>query len=433
MRLVPAVAALVAATAVGAGAAEPLEKERRRGAEVLRDVAALLGRRYHDPAFAGHALSARVARAEEEMRRAGSEAATFGVVAGLLAGLGDSHTFLVPPAQAGALDYGWTPRMVGERCFVVDVRPGTDAHHQRLHAGDEVLALEGRLPTRDTVWRTLHLARFSGPEPSVRLRLRRPDGVEREVTVSTQAAPRGRTVSFHEYLGSLRHRLKGRAGSRFAEVDGVLVWKLAAFHDAGRALSAGVARARPKRALVLDLRGNGGGDLDALRRFAGGFFARTEDLTLGWLHGRRRRQALRASRWATGRTYDGPLVIVVDSESASAAEVFARTVQLRGRGLVIGDRTGGAVMLSRIHVLLQNRDSRFVPYAVSVSEARVEMADGARLEGRGLVPDELALPAPEDLRDGRDPVLARALALAGARLDPAEAGALFTRAERAAR
>jgi carboxyl-terminal processing protease len=425
VRLPAVVTAILAAAVALAGPAEQLEKERRRGAEVLRDVAALLQRRYHDPAFGGLDLRTRLARAGDEMRRAGSESATFGVVAALLAGLDDSHTFLVPPARAGALDYGWTPRMVGERCFVVDVRPGTDAARHQLRPGDEVLALDGAPPSRQNVWRTLHLVRFTQPEPIVRLSVRAPDGRRRELEVATQVASGGRrAVSFHQYLGSLRHRLKGRASSRYAEVGDVLVWKLATFDDAGRAMAQGIARARRRRALVLDLRGNGGGDVQALRRFTGAFFGGAT-VPIGSLRGRQGPRPLTAERWSREAAFAGELVVLVDSESASAAEVFARTVQLRRRGRVIGDRSGGAVMLSRIHVLLQTRDSRFVPYAVSVAEATVLMPDGSSLERVGLAPDEMALPTAEDLRDGRDAVLARAVALAGGHLTPDAAGALF--------
>src|SRR4029078_3474173 len=119
------------------------------------------------------------------------------------------------------------------------------------------------------------------------------------------------------------------------------------------------------------------------------------------------------------------LVVLVDSDTASASEVFARTVQLHGRGTVVGDVTAGAVMLARTQVMMGSRDHQFVPYAVSVTEAAVELPNGDRLEKTGVTPDVLVLPSAEDLRAGRDPMLARAVALAGGTLSAEAAGRLF--------
>ena len=64
-------------------------------------------------------------------------------------------------------------------------------------------------------------------------------------------------------------------------------------------------------------------------------------------------------------------------------------------------------------------------YANSVTVADVLMPDGGRLEGRGVTPDELLLPAQADLAAGRDPVLARAIALAGGTISAEDAGKLL--------
>jgi C-terminal processing protease CtpA/Prc len=425
MRTSRALAALLAAACATAASAATVEKDRRRGAEILREVKGLLERRYYDPSFHGEGLAKRLARAEIEMQEATSERMTFGVVARLVAGLEDSHTFFVPPAPAGAIDYGWTPRMVGDRCFVVDVRPDSDAAALGLRTGDEVLAIEGAPPERTRLWQTLHLARLLRPRPDVSLTVRGADGVVRDLTPAAKVLAGGPSVGFAQYLDTLKQKLRARSSSRFVETGGVLVWKLASFEKRGRSIQEGVARARRYPAVVVDLRGNGGGDSDALRRFTGAFFPDPAPITLGWLRSRRGLRALTAERWSRHQGFTGRLVVVVDSDSASASEVFARTVQLRGRGTVVGDRTAGAVMLSRTHVMVTSRDRRFVPYAVSVTEAAVEMPGGTPLGRSGVVPDEVVLPTPEEMRAGHDPALARAVSLAGGALGAETAGRLF--------
>lgn len=208
---------------------------------------------------------------------------------------------------------------------------------------------------------------------------------------------------------------------RFSERDSAT---LAALHQA---VAAGFdsVRMHGSRALILDLRGNGGGDAGALRRLTGAFFRPPGPISIGWLESRGRLRALLAPPWPRERAFDGPLVVVVDSESASAAEVFARTIQLRGRGKVVGDRTGGAVMLARTHVRMQTRQQRLVAYAVSITEADVIMPDGSTLEKTGLTPDVVVLPSAADLRAHTDPMLARAVELAGAGLSSEAAARLL--------
>jgi len=122
--------------------------------------------------------------------------------------------------------------------------------------------------------------------------------------------------------------------------------------------------------------------------------------------------------------FSGKVIVLVDSESGSAAEMFARVLQIEKRGMVIGDRTAGAVMTGRVFGHAMGMDS-MVFYGTMVTVGDVRMSDGSSLEKAGVSPDESALPQPADLASQRDPVLARALTLAGATITPEEAGKLF--------
>ena len=117
--------------------------------------------------------------------------------------------------------------------------------------------------------------------------------------------------------------------------------------------------------------------------------------------------------------------MLVDSQSASAAEMFARIVQIEKRGLVLGDRTAGAVMRSRLISHKADSLTSTAFYGTSVTVADVRMSDGGSLEKAGVEPDEIVLPTQNDLASGRDPLLARAIELAGGTITPEEAGRLF--------
>ena len=124
------------------------------------------------------------------------------------------------------------------------------------------------------------------------------------------------------------------------------------------------------------------------------------------------------------RAFAGSLVVLVDSQSGSAAELFARVVQLEKRGTVLGDRTAGSVMEAEVFSDQLGLD-RVIFYAALITTSDLIMADGKSLEHTGVVPDELLLPSPDDLAGQRDPVLARTAERLGVKLSPEQAGTFF--------
>ena len=60
-----------------------------------------------------------------------------------------------------------------------------------------------------------------------------------------------------------------------------------------------------------------------------------------------------------------------------------------------------------------------------MTEADLVMTDGKSLEHVGVQPDFTVLPTAQDLAERRDPALAKAASLVGAKLSPEEAGRAF--------
>ena len=184
-----------------------------------------------------------------------------------------------------------------------------------------------------------------------------------------------------------------------------------------------IEKARKYPALIMDLRSNQGGAMETLQRLLGGVF--DKDVKIADILERKGSKPELAKTRSRG-VFTGRLVIVVDSRSASASELFARVVQLEKRGLVVGDRSAGAVMQGRRYTYrLTTYRFRDVFYGAEITEADLLMSDGKSLEHTGVTPDELVLPTAADLAAGRDPALARAAALLGATLTPEDAGKMF--------
>ena len=404
--------------------------ERDNGLQMLRTVRDDLRKHYYDESFRGLDLDARFSAAEERVRRAKSNGEVMGVIAQVLVELNDSHTSFDPPRRSARVEYGWQMAAVGDACYVSAVRPGSDAESKGLEVGDRVVSVDGRLLARDKVWLAKYLYYSLRPQAGMSLVVEKPDGSRRQLDVRAKVTELKKVLNFsgddngqdiwnelREEQGESRlHRL------RFQELgDGVVVWKMPQFDLEEDEVAAAVTKFRGRRALVLDLRGNPGGYVKTLEWLAGYLF--DHDLKIADMKGRRELKP-QAAKTRGGDAFKGQLVVLVDGASASAAEIFARLVQLERRGTVVGDRTSGMVMRSRYYGHQIGVD-KVIYYGVSVTDADVLMPDGKSLEGVGVTPDELLLPTPADMAARRDPVLSRAAGLAGVKLDPAKAGALF--------
>lgn len=404
-------------------------RDRDRGRAMLRAVRGEIEDRFWRAHYNGVDLDARTAHADSIIRQATSLGEIFAAIAAFTLELGDSHTFFVPPFQTVDSDYGWEMMMVGDSAYVWRVEPRSDAQAQGVRPGHRVLAVNGHTPTRANQWTLWYVFRTLRPQPGLRVVMQAPGGEPRQLDLAARVRQRPRTIDLTGHGGgpdiyTLIREAQSDARElrpRFAEAGDVLVWKLPTFGVEEHQLRDGVRRARGKRALVLDLRGNGGGPTHALLTLLGGLSA--DSVVVGTQRMRRRQEPMVARGSGRG-AFAGELVVLVDSRSASASEILARVVQLTGRGTVLGDRTAGAVSRGESRQL-QMGFERVVVYGVVVTDAHLVMPDGGDLEGVGVLPDTLLLPTAAQLAADQDPVLARALTLLGVPTDPAAAGALL--------
>jgi hypothetical protein len=129
--------------------------------------------------------------------------------------------------------------------------------------------------------------------------------------------------------------------ARYADFgDQLLVLRVPEFFFSQTEVEHMIGRARKHQNLIIDLRGNPGGSVDTLRYLVGGIF--NKEIKIADRVGRKETKPETAK--PLHDPYTGKLVVLVDAESASAAELFARILQLEKRGVVIGDQTSGSVM-----------------------------------------------------------------------------------------
>jgi len=384
---------------------------------MLRQIRDDVAKHYYDPAFHGLDLGARYRDAELRLKTATGFNDGISTLADFLTKFDDSHTTFVPPNRRVRVDYGWEMAMVGDRPLIVSVDAASDAAAKGLAPGDRVLLLNTFEPTRQNLWRLRYFYRFVRPQAQQRVAVLKPDGSARTVDVASRVDTKPIT-ELGDLIAEIERDL-ARARDVGAEMGDIFVWKITMFGDPER-VDAMIHKARGARTLILDLRANGGGAVDALRELVG----RTFDKEVMVAEEKLRDKQIKVVAKPSRNAFTGRLIVLVDSRSASAAEMFARITQLEKRGIVIGDRTAGAVMTSRIFAH-QVGIGALAFYAASVTVGDVRMSDGASLEKIGVEPDEIVVPTPTDLARSHDPVLARAVELAGGSISAAEAGRLF--------
>lgn len=380
-----------------------------------------LKKNYYDPSLRGMNLDARIKEAEERIKRAQTRDELIITIAQILLDLNDSHTFFLPPFRAARVTYGWRMQVFGDACFITDVNPKSDAATKGLKAGDTVLTVDGFRPTSGNLWKMNYRYYALMPARSIHLLVRSPgDTQPRDIEALSKIEKTDAVALF--FTNIWRYNSEARPeDDRFYEQGDLIVWRMPGFDILPERVDHIMDRVRKFKALVLDLRGNGGGYKDTLERLAGYFV--DHDVKIADLKGRKEMKPILA-KTRGDKVFKGQLIVLVDSASGSAAELFARIVQLEKRGTVIGDRTAGAVMTSMSYDH-ETGVGGTLYFGTSITIADVMMPDGKSLENVGVTPDEVILAGASDIAGRRDPVLARAAAIVGTQLAPEKAGTLF--------
>ena len=421
-----AVLILSMAAVIPAAAQGITSVDRERAQVMLSELKSNIKGDYYDPGFHGVNIDDRFKAAEEMIKKATSLGQTFGIIAQAMMSLNDSHTFFLPPAQTVSSQYGWEMQAIGDRCYVVAVKPGSDADAKGLHPGDAVLALNGVAPTRPELWKIGYLYYTLRPQAGMRLLIETPDGQHKEIDVLAKVKTSKRSLDFTQG-DDIWQVIRDAENEdrinrhRYVETTEAFIWKMPDFQFSPDKVDTMMDKVRKHDNLVLDLRGNPGGYEITMQRLVANLF--DKDITVG--NAKRRKETKPIIAKSVGaKAYKGKVIVLVDSESGSAAEILARTVQLQKRGVVIGDRTAGAVMEARLHPHQMGRDVA-VFYSASITEADFLMPDGVSLEGVGVTPDTPMLPTAIDLSKKLDPVLAYAINQTGMKIDAAKAGEMF--------
>ncbi len=395
---------------------------RRRGLDMLKTVKMIIKTRYYDKNFRGIDIDKRFKVAAQKIKKLEANWQIFRVIAQVVLEFDDSHTRFYPPSRANRVEYGFSLQMIGNKCFVVDVKKGSNAEKAGLRVGDLVTGIGRYIPTRDNLWKINYILYSLDPQQLLDLFITGSNRKERKLRI------RSIFKSIKERKKEAKERRKKKRKEepyKCKKIDSeVIACRLETFIVKKKHIDRMMKEASEYKKLILDLRGNSGGYVYIEEYLVGYFFDKKVKIA-DFITREKTKERIAKPR--KGKIFDGELIVLIDSNSASASEVFARVIQLEKRGKIIGDISAGAVMTSIQFTGTNARGvSAFATYSffgMNVTVANLIMSDGSRLEKIGVIPDVAIGPTRFALANKTDPVLAYSAKQFGAKLSSKEAGA----------
>lgn len=314
----------------------------------------------------------------------------YGVVRGYINAMGDPYTVFIEPqnaeleSQSLAGEYGGIGVEIiknAEGLIIFRPFPDSPAEQAGLRAGDVVLEIDGTAMTPDSTTDEVTALVRGLIDTTVQITVRHTDGTELSVTITRQRieipSVTWRMVEGQPTVGLIML-------SRFSDKTAQEVER------AAQALQASGAQS-----FVVDLRNNGGGLLDSAVEVAGQFLNGGVVLYENNQEGEERTLTAPVS---SGLLTTAPVAVLVNGNTASAAEILAGALLDRDRAPLIGQKTFGKGSVQYVFPL-SDGSSVHITAKVWFTPAR------RALDRVGLPPTIVIEPG----TDGSDPELNRAV------------------------
>lgn len=317
----------------------------------------------------------------------------WGMISGLAASYGDDYTQFFPPKEKQIFETSLAGNFEGVGMeiavkagvlTVVAPLKGNAAERAGVKSGDKILTIDDESTEGLSVEEAVGKIRGPGGT-TVKLSLLRDSELPFDVSIVRE------TINLPIIDTTLRP-------------DGVFVLRLYSFNAMSPQEFRNAVRefaASGSDKLIIDLRGNPGGYLEAAADIASWFLPVGKPVVTSDYGGKQPEEVFR-SRGYDVFTDNLKLVILIDGGSASASEILAGAMKDYGKATLIGETSFGKGSVQQTFDVTPDT-------ALKITVARWLTPNRVSISHQGIAPDIKVEMTDEDLKAGRDPQLDRAV------------------------
>ena len=327
----------------------------------------------------------------------------YGAIQGMVNSLGDPYTVFLPPQELGNFNVDITGNFEGvgmevgpENGQVVVIAPikGSPADLAGIQTGDIVIKVDDTTidPATMTVDDVVNLIRGkAGTQVKISI-LRGKETTPRVFTVTRQ------TINVPTVTTSTQ-TISTPTGTQSAFVITLSTFTADSPDLFRNALRDFINSGTNK--LIIDLRGNPGGYLDAAVDMASWFLPKQDVVVTEDFDGKQPQQSYNSSGYDIFSS-NLKLAILVDDGSASAAEILTGALAQYGKATVVGEKTFGKGSVQELIPITSDS-------SLKVTVARWLTPNGTWISGNGITPNVVVDRTQDDIAAGKDPQMQAAL------------------------
>ncbi len=323
-----------------------------------------------------------------------SQNMVWGAIEGMVKSLDDPYTVFFPPKEAELFETSIKGQFQGigieigmrdKILTVISPLKDTPAYRAGLKAGDKILKINSTSTLDMAVDEAVFLIRGKG-------------GTEVVLTILSEGESEPREVKI------VRDVIKIPTLETEQKEGGIFLIKLYNFSENSTEIFRGALREMIDSGsgkLILDLRGNAGGYLEASVDIAS-WFLPAGKIVVREDFGNGEEKPYRSRGYDIFKNL--PFVILVNQGSASAAEIVAGALQEHKIATLVGEKTFGKGSVQELASITANT-------SLKITIARWLTPEGKSISDNGLMPDIEVKMTKEDIEAGRDPQMEKAIEL----------------------